>query len=170
MLVGTNHHRHRIPGVDSRSLLLDPGDRGRGLLESTGTDEKPRRFGSKVDEDDERDRPDPLDSEWDAVGQLVASVRHGFKYTGSEELADDPAQVDIGLPTGQRSGRPACSLVAYSEVTTESNVSDFTGIRHHTSLESAPVFSVSTDYDGFVEKKKKTPTKPSHKGDNRWRA
>jgi hypothetical protein len=38
-----------------------------------------------------------LDGERDAVGPLVGSVGHGLEYTGGEELADDPAEVDVGL-------------------------------------------------------------------------
>jgi hypothetical protein len=54
-----------------------------------------------------RNRPDPLDCKTDVVGRLVGPVCHGLEDTCGEDVAEDPAKVDVGLrarstPLGKR--------------------------------------------------------------------
>jgi hypothetical protein len=54
-------------------------------------DEPPRGLGGEVDEDEERDGPDPLDGEGEAVGPLALERLDGDEDTGGDELTDNPA-------------------------------------------------------------------------------
>lgn len=121
MLVGSDHHRDSVSRVDLGALFLDSTDRSGSLLETTGADQEPGRFGGKVDQGDQRDRPDPLNGKGDSVCPLVIPGSHGLEHTGGEELPNDPAQIDVG-----------------GEVSTEGDGRNLTSIGDDTGLERAP--------------------------------
>ena len=59
------------------------------------TDQVPGTFGGKSDDDEQRDRPYPLNSEWNPVGPLIRPILHTDHDSGGEELTHDPTQVNI---------------------------------------------------------------------------
>lgn len=54
------------------------------------------RLGSQDDTDEDGDGPDPLDGEGDLVSPLGLVVDESTVDTGAYDLADDPAEVDVG--------------------------------------------------------------------------
>lgn len=56
----------------------------------------PRTLWSKGNADDERDRPHPLESIWNAVCPLIGAREHGSNDTDRNELAKTPAAIDVG--------------------------------------------------------------------------
>lgn len=121
MLVRSHHHRDGVAGVNPGALFLDPNNRRGGLFEPAGADQVPGGLWGKVDQDHERDGPDPLDGKGDTEGPFVGARRHSLEHASGDELADDPAEVDVG-----------------GEVATERNRRDFARVRNARGLERSP--------------------------------
>ena len=96
------HHSNGLVGIKVGVLL----GRGEALqhelsrLITALTNKPPGRFGSEVDADEDGSGPEPLQSVWNAVSPLVRAERDALENTRSEELANDPAEVDVGGEDG----------------------------------------------------------------------
>lgn len=108
MLVGAHHHGDRVFRVDFAVPFLDTSHHLGGFVELAGADEEPRGFGRVLDENDEGDGPDPLDGKGDLVCPFVGASGHGFEHAGGDELANDPAEVDVGLCCELANGCQGC--------------------------------------------------------------
>ncbi|KAI6767711.1 hypothetical protein HG530_005720 [Fusarium avenaceum] len=106
-LVGVNHHGNGLVGVEVAGAVAGGKalERDLGILEATLADEPPRGLGGKVNSDDERDGPHPLKCKGDLVSPHVIASDHGTEDTRGDELAEDPAEVDVGGQVGSEVGR-----------------------------------------------------------------
>jgi hypothetical protein len=106
-LVGVNHHGDGLIGSEVDIAVADGEtlERSLGLFDAAATDEPPGRFGSKVDSDDERNRPHPLQSKGNLVPELIIAGDHGTENTRGDELAENPAEVDVGSEISAEVGR-----------------------------------------------------------------
>ncbi len=106
-LIGMNHHRHGLVGVefDARVPICQAGERFLCVFEAALANEPPGRLGREPDADNQRDRPDPLQGKGDLVAPLVVASEHGAQHARGDELANDPAQVDIGRQVGAKMSR-----------------------------------------------------------------
>lgn len=78
-------------------LRLGKADQGLlGLVKLTRPDEVPRGLGGQERDDEQGDRPDPLDSHGDLVAPVGLVVDQALQDAGCDELPDTPAEVDIG--------------------------------------------------------------------------
>lgn len=117
----------KITPLDSQSILLQPqrlvdhGQRlalvnnilGRGtespqrrlsLNQSVLPSQPPWRLWGEHTRHCEGERPYPLDGERDSVGPLVVHVDHACKDPGGDQMADDPAEVDVGCEVWLQDG------------------------------------------------------------------
>lgn len=118
-----HHHGHGLVGVKV-GLAVQAGQaeqRPLGLLSLTPANEPPGRFRGKVDGDEEREGPHPLQTVGNTVGPLVVALQHGKDDANANLLAETPAEVDIG-----------------GEVASQRNGADFGGISYGDGLEDAP--------------------------------
>lgn len=106
-LVGVDHHGNRLVGVEgfravsgSQSL-----ERFLGLVDAALANKPPGRLGSEPDSDHQGNRPHPLEGKGNLVSPLVVAGNHGSEHGGGNELAKDPAEVDIGGEVGSEMGR-----------------------------------------------------------------
>lgn len=93
-------------------LRLGEADQGRlGLLKLSRADEVPRRLGSQERDDEQRDRPDPLDSHRDLVAPVGFVVDQALEDASCDELPDTPAEVDVSREvSAQRQGHHLSSV------------------------------------------------------------
>lgn len=95
--VGVDHHGDGLGGVEF--IIASAGEAAEGLfglLEAALADEPPWGFGGEQDADQEGKGPHPLQSEGNAVAPLAGVVEHASEDAGADELAEDPAEVDVG--------------------------------------------------------------------------
>lgn len=91
-----NHHGNcRLSLFSGEVLSCETLKRPLSLLRTTLANKPPWRFGSQADADEKRDRPHPLKGEGDTVGPLGGVVDKSTKDTRSNELTEDPAEVDV---------------------------------------------------------------------------
>ena len=91
-----NNHSKCLLDLSWPTILGTQPDKGRtGMLNPIVTDKPPRRFGRKKDDDEDGNGPDPLNGEWDAVSPLSRVLQKSLEDPGRQELADDPAEVDV---------------------------------------------------------------------------
>lgn len=131
-----DHHGHGLVGVKVGLALQasQAEQRMLGLLGLAAADKPPGGFGSKVDGDEERQRPHPLKAIGDAVRPLVVALQHGEDDSDANLLAETPAEVDVG-----------------GEVASEGDGTDFGGVGDGEGLEDAPGDSAQDlgDQQGF---------------------
>lgn len=60
------------------------------------SDEPPRCFRGKKDEDEKRDGRDPWDGEGESISPLIGHALYTDEGTGRDELTNNAAEVDIG--------------------------------------------------------------------------
>ena len=120
--VGMNHHSHGLGGVEFAVASAREATEGAfGFLEAAVADEPPGGFGGEENADEERDGPHPLQGEGDAVAPFGGVVEHTSEDAGANELAEDPAEINVG-----------------GEVRAESDRGDFSGVGGCDGLEDAP--------------------------------
>lgn len=89
------HHHGQRP----RSLLLRHRAQAFNhlprILQPILAHEEPGRFGREENDRHERDGPDPLDGEGNAVAPLGRVVEEALQHAGGDELADGPAEVHV---------------------------------------------------------------------------
>lgn len=120
---GVDHHGHGLVGVKV-GLAVQAGQaqqRLLGLLGLAAADQPPGRLGRKVDGDEERQGPHPLQAVRDAVCPLVVALQHGVDDADANLLAEAPAEVDVG-----------------GQVAAQGDGAHFRGVRDSDGLEDAP--------------------------------
>lgn len=112
-----NHHGDGLIGLEVDVAVADSEtlEGSLGLFDAAATNEPPGRLGSEVDSDDERNRPHPLQSKGNLVSQLVSASDHSAENTRGDELAENPAKVDVGGEIGAEMGRADFGGVGSSE-------------------------------------------------------
>ena len=93
---------HNSDGVVNVKLgLLSETLKGMSSLDlALTTDEPPGTLWCKADTDEKRDGKGPLKSKGDTVRPFRVVVDERTEDTGTEELTDDPAHVDVAEKTG----------------------------------------------------------------------
>lgn len=81
----------------------------------------PGRLGGENDADDDQRWPDPLNCKRDLVSPLVITSEEALEDTSSNQLTNNPAQVDIG-----------------GEISTDLDGSNFRGVGSRERLENTP--------------------------------
>lgn len=118
-----DHHGHRLVCIEIGHTALGR-QAHEGLLcffDSAFPDKPPRRLRGKVNANEQRHWPHPLQSIRDAVSPLVGSIQHIVDNNNTEELPQTPAEIDI------------CG-----KVTTESDRADLGGVSNGDGLEHPP--------------------------------
>lgn len=64
------------------------------VLQTIVAHQVPGALGRQPAHGHQRDGPDPLQSEWDAVRPLIGPIHQSIEYTRCDQLADGPAHVD----------------------------------------------------------------------------
>ena len=91
-----NHQRHRLLDFLIGWVLVQPSDRISSISVSPDSDEPPGRFGGKDASDQDGEWPDPLKPEGESVGPLGIPRENTSEDARGDELANDPAEVDVG--------------------------------------------------------------------------
>lgn len=118
-----HHHGNSLISIEI-SLLVLAGKAQQRLLSLIGlalADEPPGRFRSKVDTNEQRQRPHPLQTVRNAIRPFIVALQHGVNYANADFLSQTPAEVDVG-----------------GEVTAESNGTNFRSVGDSESLEDTP--------------------------------
>lgn len=93
-LDGVDQHGQRA-GRLGLGVLAQALETPLALVQPVVADVVPRRLGCEVDDDHQRQGPDPLQGEGDAVRPLGRVVDQAAEHAGGDELPDGPAQVDV---------------------------------------------------------------------------
>ena len=118
-----DHHGDGLVGVEV-GLAVEAGqaqEGALGVLDPALPHQPPRRLGGEEDADEQRDGPHPLQGVGDAVGPLVVALQHGLDDADADELAEAPAEVDVG-----------------GEVAAQGDGADLGGVGDGEGLEDAP--------------------------------
>lgn len=121
-LVGSLEKLNLGVGVEGNITLCDEcKDGSLGVFISLLANKPPGRLGGKESTEHDERRPSPLESKGDSVGPVTSHCAESSENASTDELTDDPAQVDIGC-----------------QVWTEDNGSDVRGIGEGEGLEDTP--------------------------------
>lgn len=118
------HHGDLLPGVIRSESRCSGGESHQSFLGILGPallDQPVGRFRRKGDTDNDRKRPDPLNGKRNAVSPLGVVTDQSSQNTRSDDLTNDPAQVDVG-----------------GEVLSEVDRHDVGSVGHRHRLESTP--------------------------------
>lgn len=120
---GVYHHGNGLISIEISLLVLAGKTQQRllGLVRLALTDEPPGRLRCKVDTNEQRQWPHPLQTIGDAIRPFIIALQHGVNYANADFLTQTPAEVDIS-----------------GEVTAESNGTDFRSVGDGESLEDTP--------------------------------
>lgn len=92
------HHRNRLIRIEIRLSLRirQPIQTLLGLFILSPPDEPPRAFRRKQDETTEDGRPHQLKVVRELPGHVVCPAELGFNDADADDLAEAPAEVDVG--------------------------------------------------------------------------
>ena len=118
-----HHHRDRLIRIELGVFLLggQAFQRPLGVLGAAPTNQPPGRFGGEHDSNEQRQGPHPLQAVGDPIGPFVVPGQHGSNDSDANQLAEPPAEIDIG-----------------GQIPSQGDRTDFRGVGDGQSLEHTP--------------------------------
>ncbi len=97
--IGIDNHGDCFVGVEAAGVCVGDGKTSQGpdgVFVAVLADQPPGALGGEPDANEDGDWPGPLDGKGDAVGPFVCAGLEALEDARGDELAEDPAEVDIG--------------------------------------------------------------------------